>query len=113
MQWKIIDSVLNEKKDNLVVMATGYGKSLCYQFPSVYTGRVSVIVSPLLSLMEDQVLALSMSDISSCQLSSSQEDNSSQKDAILAGRYRVVYMTPERIVLDTEFLQSLHNKVGM
>lgn len=58
MQWKIINSVLNDQRDNLVVMATGYGKSLCYQFASVFTKRVTVVISPLLSLMEDQVLSL-------------------------------------------------------
>lgn len=48
--------------DNCVVMATGYGKSLCFQFPPVYTGGVAVVVSPLISLMQDQVLALQVSE---------------------------------------------------
>ena len=58
MQWKIIDAAMNGKRDQLVVMATGYGKSLCYQFTSVFTNKVTVVISPLLSLMEDQVLSL-------------------------------------------------------
>ncbi|KAL1433648.1 hypothetical protein MTO96_012472 [Rhipicephalus appendiculatus] len=46
MQWKIVRSILEEKRDNCVVMATGYGKSLCYQYPPVYTGKTAVVVSP-------------------------------------------------------------------
>ncbi|KAK2563874.1 Bifunctional 3'-5' exonuclease/ATP-dependent helicase WRN [Acropora cervicornis] len=58
MQWKIINEVLNHKQDICVVMATGYGKSLCYQFPSLYTGGTTAVISPLISLMEDQVAKL-------------------------------------------------------
>ncbi|XP_015760666.1 PREDICTED: Werner syndrome ATP-dependent helicase-like, partial [Acropora digitifera] len=58
MQWKIINEVLNNKQDICVVMATGYGKSLCYQFPSLYTGGTTAVISPLISLMEDQVAKL-------------------------------------------------------
>uniref|UniRef100_A0A8C2TCQ9 DNA 3'-5' helicase n=1 Tax=Coturnix japonica TaxID=93934 RepID=A0A8C2TCQ9_COTJA len=54
VQWKVIHSVLEDKRDNLVVMATGYGKSLCYQFPPVYTRGTGIVICPLISLMEDQ-----------------------------------------------------------
>lgn len=54
LQWRIINSVLN-RNDNFAIMATGYGKSLCYQYPPVFLEAVGIVVSPLISLMEDQV----------------------------------------------------------
>uniref|UniRef100_A0A8D0CLC9 ATP-dependent DNA helicase n=1 Tax=Scleropages formosus TaxID=113540 RepID=A0A8D0CLC9_SCLFO len=111
VQWKVIYSVLNERRDNLVVMATGYGKSLCFQFPPVYCGGISVVISPLIALMEDQVLQLRMSNIPACFLGSAQNEN------ILAnvkqGHYRVVYMTPEFCTGTIWLLEQLNNSVGL
>ncbi|XP_038308131.1 Werner syndrome ATP-dependent helicase isoform X5 [Canis lupus familiaris] len=75
VQWKVIHSVLEERRDNVVVMATGYGKSLCFQYPPVYSGRIGLVISPLISLMEDQVLQLKMSNIPACFLGSAQSKN--------------------------------------
>ncbi|XP_050751560.1 bifunctional 3'-5' exonuclease/ATP-dependent helicase WRN isoform X1 [Gymnogyps californianus] len=111
VQWKVINSVLEDKRDNLVVMATGYGKSLCYQFPPVYTGYTGVVISPLISLMEDQVLQLTMSEIPACLLGSAQSKNI--KECIKAGQYRVIYMTPEFCLGNLELLQDLDQAVGI
>ncbi|KAL3204917.1 hypothetical protein MRX96_041054 [Rhipicephalus microplus] len=84
MQWKIVRSILEEKRDNCVVMATGYGKSLCYQYPPVYTGGTAVVVSPLISLMEDQVRGLAAANIPACFLGSAQSRQSEAVNELLA-----------------------------
>ncbi|NXG68002.1 WRN helicase, partial [Baryphthengus martii] len=111
VQWKVINSVLEDRRDNLVVMATGYGKSLCYQFPPVYTGRTGIVICPLISLMEDQVLQLTMSGIPACFLGSAQSKNI--KESIKAGQYRVIYMTPEFCSGNLQLLQDLDQTIGI
>ncbi|XP_032848162.2 Werner syndrome ATP-dependent helicase isoform X3 [Tyto alba] len=111
VQWKVINSVLEDRRDNLVVMATGYGKSLCYQFPPVYTGCTGIVICPLISLMEDQVLQLTMSGIPACLLGSAQSRDI--KECIKAGQYRVIYMTPEFCSGNLDLLQNLDQTIGI
>ncbi|NXK88927.1 WRN helicase, partial [Formicarius rufipectus] len=111
VQWKVINSLLEDRRDNLVVMATGYGKSLCYQFPPVYTGHTGVVICPLISLMEDQVLQLTMSGISACFLGSAQSKQ--VKESIRGGQYRIIYMTPEFCSGNLQLLQDLDQTVGI
>ncbi|NXD42862.1 WRN helicase, partial [Copsychus sechellarum] len=111
VQWKVINSLLEDRRDNLVVMATGYGKSLCYQFPPVYTGHTGVVICPLISLMEDQVLQLTMTGIPACFLGSAQSKQ--VKDSITGGQYRVIYMTPEFCSGNLKLLQDLDQTVGI
>ncbi|MCL4125886.1 UNVERIFIED_CONTAM: hypothetical protein GTU68_003786, partial [Idotea baltica] len=111
MQWKIIQSAL-KGQDNSVIMATGYGKSLCYQFPAVYLGGVSIVVSPLISLMEDQVLGLKASNIEACFLGSAQMNKSEVYSDMLQNRFRVIYVTPE-FVSNCNILETLHSVVGI
>ena len=68
-QWKIIENVL-QGKDQLGVMATGYGKSLCFQFPAVYNNELTVCISPLISLMKDQVMKMNDMGIAAALLGS-------------------------------------------
>ncbi|XP_030335267.1 Werner syndrome ATP-dependent helicase homolog isoform X8 [Strigops habroptila] len=111
VQWKVINSLLEDRRDNLVVMATGYGKSLCYQFPPVYTGLTGIVICPLISLMEDQVLQLTMSGIPACLLGSAQSKNI--KECIKGGQYRVIYMTPEFCSGNLDLLQELDQTIGI
>ncbi|XP_055683441.1 bifunctional 3'-5' exonuclease/ATP-dependent helicase WRN-like [Lutzomyia longipalpis] len=106
MQWKIINSLLNEKRDNFAVMATGYGKSLCYQFPSVFTGKLTVVVSPLISLMEDQISALEVMNIEAIFMGTAQKDRQAL-EKVEAGHFRIVYMSPEYITGNRDVLKRL------
>lgn len=113
MQWKIVRSVLEDKRDNCVIMATGYGKSLCYQYPPVYTGKTAVVVSPLISLMEDQVRALAAANIPACLLGSAQTRQHEVTRGLDAGEYRVVYITPEFAEGSFGMLERLDSRVGI
>ena len=95
-QWDIISRILDNNDpscsspviDHCVVMATGYGKSLLYQYPAVYLGRTSLVVSPLISLMEDQVQALNVAGIKACFLGSAQSDKETVYAEIRRETYR-------------------------
>src|SRR3954447_16397431 len=71
LQEQAMRAVL-ERKDSLVVLPTGGGKSLCYQAPAVYRGGTTVVLSPLISLMKDQVDALGRYGVDAIQIDSSQ-----------------------------------------
>ncbi|XP_058438290.1 bifunctional 3'-5' exonuclease/ATP-dependent helicase WRN isoform X6 [Marmota monax] len=111
VQWKVIHSVLEERRDNVVVMATGYGKSLCFQYPPVYIGKIGIVISPLISLMEDQVLQLEMSKVPTCFLGSAQSKN--VLEDIKLGKYQIVYMTPEFCLGNLDLLRQLEANIGI
>ncbi|XP_057552571.1 bifunctional 3'-5' exonuclease/ATP-dependent helicase WRN isoform X3 [Hippopotamus amphibius kiboko] len=111
VQWKVIHSVLEERRDNVVVMATGYGKSLCFQYPPIYVGGIGLVISPLISLMEDQVLQLEMSNIPACFLGSAQSKN--VLEDIKLGKYRIIYITPEFCSGNLELLLQLEANIGI
>ncbi|XP_026812817.1 Werner syndrome ATP-dependent helicase homolog [Rhopalosiphum maidis] len=113
MQWEIIYSVLEQKRDACVVMSTGYGKSLCYQYPAVYSKGLTIVVSPLISLMKDQVLSLEMANIKACLLGSAQTSKADALNSLFSGDVRVLYITPEWIATDSakQTLQDLQTKI--
>src|SRR5713226_2222873 len=95
-------------RDSLLVLPTGGGKSLCYQAPAVLRGDTTVVVSPLISLMKDQVDSLQACGVPAIQLDSSQtpEERSSYEQDVLQGAVRLLFVSPERLVL-TDFYQLL------
>ncbi|XP_027366933.1 ATP-dependent DNA helicase Q-like SIM [Abrus precatorius] len=93
-------------KDSVVLAATGAGKSLCFQIPALLSGRVVVVISPLISLMNDQCLKLKEHGISACFLGSGQPDETVELKA-MKGMYSIVYVCPETIERLIEPLQEL------
>lgn len=94
-QFSIVHTIIEKKKDLCAIMPTGYGKSLCYQFPAIYTNKVSIVISPLISLIEDQKIQLQKMNISVCCLHSGEVNSVNVINEIIDGEYTIVYMTPE------------------
>jgi ATP-dependent DNA helicase RecQ len=103
LQKKAMEAVLADR-DSLVVMPTGGGKSLCYQAPAVLRGGTTVVLSPLISLMKDQVDGLKECGVPAVQLDSSlsAEDRFVAELEIREGNVRLLFVSPERLV-STEF----------
>lgn len=106
-QLKIINSILDNKRDTCGFIPTGGGKSLCYMFPPIYTNKVALVVSPLLALMTDQQNKMDELKIPSVCLNSNQKNKSYVKSRILMNKYRIVFSTPEYITTQEEFLNDL------
>lgn len=98
-QHKIINAVL-DGKDTLAIMPTGGGKSLCYQIPALYLDGVTLVVSPLISLMQDQVMNLMEVGVKAVFLNSSlsYQDAQKTKEKIKKGKVKIVYVSPEGIL---------------
>ena len=113
-QETLIDSILSGR-DTLGIMPTGAGKSLCYQIPALIMDGITLVISPLISLMKDQVKGLNQAGIHAAFLNSSLTVNQYYKalDYAKAGRYPIIYVAPERLVTP-EFLDfALHTKIAM
>jgi ATP-dependent DNA helicase RecQ len=98
-QHKIIHSVL-DGKDTLAIMPTGGGKSLCYQIPALYLNGITLVICPLISLMQDQVMNLKEVGVKAVFLNSSlsYQDSQKAKEKIKKGKVKLVYVSPEGIL---------------
>src|SRR5947209_5232405 len=107
LQERAMRAVL-EGRDSLVVLPTGGGKSLCYQAPAVVRGETTVVVSPLIALMKDQVDSLQACGVPAIQLDSSQtaSERFAYEMDVMQGAVRLLFVSPERLVL-TDFCQLL------
>ena len=105
LQEKIISTIL-QKKDALVLMPTGGGKSMCYQLPALLMEGTTVVVSPLISLMKDQVESLQANGIVARALNITNDDatNAQLHFECVQGRVKLLYISPERLMSEMNYL---------
>ncbi|SFV58762.1 ATP-dependent DNA helicase RecQ [hydrothermal vent metagenome] len=108
LQEEVVDAIV-DLKDILMILPTGGGKSLCYQLPTLMMSGVTVVVSPLLALMHDQVVALQANGISAAMLSSmqTQEESENIEKRLKKGMIKLLYVAPERLT-NGYFISMLH-----
>lgn len=105
LQEEII-STLMAGKDTLVLMPTGGGKSICYQLPALLRQGTAIVVSPLISLMKDQVEALCANGVAAGALNSSNDEtaNAALRRACMEGKLKLLYISPEKLIAEANYL---------
>lgn len=105
LQKDIIQNLM-DKKDALVLMPTGGGKSICYQLPALLCEGTAIVVSPLISLMKDQVEALRANGIQAGALNSNNDEteNANLRRTCISGKLKLLYVSPERLVSEVDSL---------
>lgn len=113
-QETLIDSIL-AGQDTLGIASTGFGKSACYQIPALLMEGITLVISPLISLMKDQVWALNQAGIHAAFLNSSLTEKQYYKALTLAksGRYPIIYVAPERLMTESFLNFALQADIAM
>lgn len=115
LQLSCINATLSNK-DTILIMPTGGGKSLCYQLPATISKGITLVISPLVSLMEDQLIAVKSLGIESCMLnaSSTREEVNSVHTAMTdkQSSLKLLYVTPEKIAKSKRFMSKLEQAYG-
>lgn len=113
-QEKLIDGIL-DGKDVFGIMPTGSGKSLCFQIPALMMEGITLVISPLISLMKDQVASLNQAGIHAAYLNSSLTPGQYHKalEYAKAGRYPIIYVAPERLETESFLDFALNSKIAM
>jgi ATP-dependent DNA helicase RecQ len=108
-QWEVVENILNGK-NTIAVFPTGGGKSLCYQLPALLMPGTSIVISPLISLMKDQVDSLVEKHVAATFISSSLSDNEVEQRIyrMKQGEFKIVYIAPERFQSEV-FCNALKN----
>jgi ATP-dependent DNA helicase RecQ len=105
LQEDIIQTIL-AGKDSLVLMPTGGGKSICYQLPALLSEGTAIVVSPLISLMKDQVETLNANGIAAAALNSNNDEteNANIRRACMGGKLKLLYISPEKLIGEANYL---------
>ena len=102
-QKEIIENII-KNNNSLAIMPTGAGKSLCYQIPAIVSDKKTVVISPLIALIDDQVSALSQLGVNVSKLHSNQSEEERKKswNDYKIGKSKIIYISPERLM--TEYI---------
>lgn len=113
-QKQIIDSILSGR-DTFAVMPTGAGKSVCYQIPAMMLSGITLVISPLISLMQDQVKALNEAGVLAAFINSSLSESAFYETIRKArqGSYKIIYVAPERLVTEGFLELARHVQISM
>lgn len=113
-QEELVESIL-KGRDTFGIMPTGAGKSICFQVPALIMEGITLVISPLISLMKDQVEGLNQAGVHAAYLNSSLTAGQYQKALGFAkeGRYKIIYVAPERLVTDSFLDFALHADISM
>ena len=113
-QEELVDSILTGR-DVLGIMPTGAGKSICYQVPALCMEGITIVVSPLISLMMDQVKVLNQAGVHAAYINSSLSENQIAKALQNArmGQYKIIYVAPERLETDRFMSFALNADISM
>lgn len=105
LQGEVIERTI-QGKDSLVLMPTGGGKSICYQLPAIYLPGITIVISPLIALMKDQVEGLIANGIPAAALNSMQPEEERQqiKQLCVQGKIKLLYVSPERLMSEMDYL---------
>ncbi len=112
LQKKIIVSIVEDKKDTCAILATGFGKSICYELPVLIIKKCVIVISPLIALMTEQSIEMKNKNIPVCVFNSDtgiKEQNKNKKE-IMDGEYKLIYMTPEYLLKSEEFIKDIFNR---
>ena len=93
---------MEEQRDVLIIMFTGAGKSLCYQFPAVYTNKIAIVISPLISLSNDQAMKMEALNIPVCCLNSTVKSKHLLKERIINNDIEIYYIICEDKLIKKE-----------
>lgn len=114
-QFRIIKEIIINRRNVCAVLATGFGKSICYQLPQLINKKCIIVICPLIALMNEQYLDLKKKGLDVCVFNSetTSEDLKKERKEIYDGKGKIIYMTPENILKCESFIKKIEDKLEM
>jgi Werner syndrome ATP-dependent helicase len=108
-QYTVIDNIINKKRDVCAILATGFGKSICYQLPVLISKKSVIVICPLIALMKEQGDEMITKGIPVCVFNgdTSKEDIELYENELFAGEHKLIYMTPEYFIKSKKLVKKL------